>query len=522
MKGDKRDMMSSVFGIGKNPSTYRLTRLGRSYVYFLLCLSVLGLNFITGTLSACNATVKKNMQITEQVYGIFNSLYYVGNVISTLIFLILIKDERRKSYMAFSLICSGLIISWYHATYNKYFILFSQLLVGFFSNSIFVYAIIWNDQFGVFRYKTVLLSVLFMFRSFGVALSLVFKYIYGAENYGNILFFNCFFLILIGIAISFVEEKYFRKKTVLAKAYNFNSKEQFVKRGYEEEKSEKRGSESKNTHTVFRNRKSVDEIIDTTDAKVISGLFHNPVWLFNLIGSTIMVAVTAAFNLWAAEFFGNFSKNSAKKDKNTQSNPEYDALMRALMMNLVGAIGAVLINLYITVGHGSYYSRTVAIFTFSFYIIIFIVGNIITHIEGEILITVFSGIYIMFSNAISPYFTGCNLSGSTPNKKPYGVAVVVLINGLVGGGLGMFVFSHLTEYAKDRKTALKNYMFLLLVGIAAAFLAMVFKGRLIEEEDEKAKRTTPKKKGIEKLYDIKNDYNLIDRDNEEEEIEELE
>lgn len=447
------------------PKSFKLSRKRRTLLGFVLLLAIFGIALAQGILAQCGGIIKQRMNIDDFTFGVFGMLYHVGAIVSTLVFLLLVKTPNRRPYIITTLLCCAFFLSWYHGIWNKYFIFVSNIMLGFFMTTMFVYIIVWNDNFSVFRFKTFTLAFVFVTRSLGGVVAFYLRLIYGAEEYGMMLFCTAFFLIFVAIAIWFFPPVYFHRNVLVFKAVNEDPDTPYQLKDYNEEFDK--------GDSVFKERKEEEvSIQDKSDFTIILGLFKNPVWHSNVYGNAILTCVIAALTSWVNEIY-------APKGK---ENIDWEKLTLTAITSLAGPIGTLLLNFLLSLKFGSYYSNKVSQIMATFYTICFILGNIITHTSNQTLLKICIALFYMFGQCTLSYITGTNLSGGSQNGKPYGVAMAVLMGVMVGGVLGGNMFAYFVGKLKDRALALKYFMYFLGVGNLAALNACYFKMRIFKNQ----------------------------------------
>jgi hypothetical protein len=145
-------------------------------------------------------------------FGSLNSITTIGKIISLVYYMVIINKNHRKFILVTTSFIQGIAFYCYFINDNYYYIAILKFLTSFCKVFITVYMPVWIDQFGIKKYKTLLLTLVFMVTSYGR--------IVGAWI-GTVIFENqwkkafvCCGLIFFALSISLfvVPQKYYSTK----------------------------------------------------------------------------------------------------------------------------------------------------------------------------------------------------------------------------------------------------------------------------------------------------------------------
>ena len=147
---------------------FQISRTTRYYIYTLelLCL----LNFDQGAISASSKEIKIFFKMTDRELGSFGGISFLGTTLGGIFSLSIINQINRK-YIILSLIIVS-ICSLYFPTIisSKLFFIFCRILTGFSQSFMSIYLPVWIDQFGIYKRKSLMLSIISIPNAFGYLL----------------------------------------------------------------------------------------------------------------------------------------------------------------------------------------------------------------------------------------------------------------------------------------------------------------------------------------------------------------
>ena len=109
----------------------------------------------------------KDLNISDIQYGTLNSITPSGKILSLIIYMILINKNHRKFILVFTSFLHGISFYLYFFNDNYYYIAIVKFLASFCKIFITIYIPVWIDQFGIKKFKTLLLTIVYMVISYG-------------------------------------------------------------------------------------------------------------------------------------------------------------------------------------------------------------------------------------------------------------------------------------------------------------------------------------------------------------------
>ena len=144
---------------------FPINRKIRYYIYFmeLLCL----FNYDQGALSASTKEIKTYFKMSDRELGSFGGISFLGTTLGGVFSLSIINRINRKYIILFFLFIS--IFSLYFPTVisSKLFFMFCRILTGFSQSFMSIYLPVWVDQFGIYKKKSIMISIISIPSAFG-------------------------------------------------------------------------------------------------------------------------------------------------------------------------------------------------------------------------------------------------------------------------------------------------------------------------------------------------------------------
>ena len=104
-----------------------------------------------------NASIRKELRISERTHFIFNFIFYLGQFISIIRLMFVMKRPDRKSTVLFSVFGIASLLLFFLFSNNQMILMSANFFIGYCVMSINIYIILWVDQFGLFSFKTAFL-----------------------------------------------------------------------------------------------------------------------------------------------------------------------------------------------------------------------------------------------------------------------------------------------------------------------------------------------------------------------------
>ena len=460
----------------KEPSKrFVLRKTIRILTLILLHSTILVQSMVTSTFNSTNTNIRASLRITEKTHSIFTFIYHVGQFISAICVILVMRRPDRKGTVLYSVFTTFSAVILFQFTDNQMIIMSIYFFTGFCVMAMNVYINLWIDQLALYAFKTIFLSITNLCRAAGVSFSLLLNYYFGADNFKKSFLIEAFLLGFIGIALSQIHYIYFMSDLLLYKGQFRDDKLKW------EGKTQKKGQEdcqSIEGESVYRYRHSGLSTKDDYIILIIYGYSKNRRYMCGLISNLILASATAGFSNYSMGYINSYF-TEPKVD-------EWRLLKNKIMFTLIGPFFALILISILSFFVGNYYSKTTPVFMFIFYLLTAICGNIIPYLESYRNLTLASILYTISSSAMGPYLQGCNLSAGTPSKKPFGITISNISGILFGQIPAPYIYATLLKNF-TKEDSLSIFMRFLLVGAFFNFLMMIFRCKEYKPKKEEKK-----------------------------------
>ena len=242
------------------PIKITLSRRIRWFLFSILIYLTLVMELDQGILSSSTDALAKDIDLNSNELGGLGSMVFLGKSLGCLLFFSLINKLNRKYMLlitTFFLILSLILTT---QTKNLTLLYFSRIIAGLTQSYFGIYFPVWADQFGIHKYKSIILSLQHLSSSLGY----LFGYVMGIWLGWVLAFYVQNIMLLIPIVILiFISDKFFsmslmpiKSKLKLLKTENEDNKEK------KEEKKDKIEDEIKKIKTTILDDSYEEEKID--------------------------------------------------------------------------------------------------------------------------------------------------------------------------------------------------------------------------------------------------------------------
>ena len=172
----------------------------------LICIIILS-DIDQGILSSTTSYLMIDFKMTERQLGGFGSMIFLGIALGCIFTFTLINKFKRKILLLFTLSSNVISLFLTTKTSNLILLYLCRVVAGFSQSFLTIYIPVWSDQFGIHKYKSIMLSIIHISSSFGY----LFGYAMGSLWRWKNAFYVEIFLIIsqIVIIMVFIPDKYF-------------------------------------------------------------------------------------------------------------------------------------------------------------------------------------------------------------------------------------------------------------------------------------------------------------------------
>ena len=203
----------------KNPKTNKnvvyLSRYVRMLLFCLLLIFSVIIDLDSGIIVSSYKSFTKDLNMSDIQFGTLSSITTVGEIIGLLFYMSIINQNHRKFILVTTSLLHGIGLFGYLINSNFYYISILNFLVSVCKAFINVYMPVWIDQFGIKKYKTILLTILYMAISMGMILGAWIGTVLFNNNWKKSFICCGFIFIMLSASLFAVPQKYYSTKYMI-------------------------------------------------------------------------------------------------------------------------------------------------------------------------------------------------------------------------------------------------------------------------------------------------------------------
>ena len=517
-----------------------LSRKMRWIVYFILLYISIVMELDQGVLSSTTDSLSKDMELNDSQLGGLGSMIFLGKSIGCLIFFTLINKLNRKYMLLVTSFLTILSLILTTQTKNLALLYICRIVVGIAQSYLGIYSPVWADQFGIHKYKSIILSLQHLSSSLGY----LFGYVMGIWLGWVLAFYVQNIMLLIPIVILiFISDKFFsmslmpvKSKLKLLKTENEDNKdkkeekkdkiEDEIKKikttilddSYEEEKidnknngefKEKDGDNNNEEESInldddislFEDLQKQGEDMSKGSIKLqIKAIIKSP--LFILINITLcsIYAIVAAIQFWINDYLQYGLKIEEAQTRFIMfgsvivTSPPLGMIIGGIILSKVGGYEA----------EKAIYIPLIA----SLIVVIF--ANLAPLSTNVYIFLPLFWVYFLSGSAVIPAANGISLV--SVDKKFAGAAssISILVYNVLGRFPGPNLYAFFKSWVDDPSS--RTPMWLLLNVSVIGFLAVLFslkfnKQKFIKLREELLKRESKEEEKEDNINNVNNEHN---------------
>ena len=203
----------------KNPKTNKnvvyLSRYVRMLLFCLLLIFSVIIDLDSGIIVSSYKSFTKDLNMSDIQFGTLSSITTVGEIIGLLFYMSIINQNHRKFILVTTSLLHGIGLFGYLINSNFYYISILNFLVSVCKAFINVYMPVWIDQFGIKKYKTILLTILYMAISMGMIIGAWIGTVLFNNNWKKSFICCGFIFIMLSASLFAVPQKYYSTKYMI-------------------------------------------------------------------------------------------------------------------------------------------------------------------------------------------------------------------------------------------------------------------------------------------------------------------
>ena len=517
-----------------------LPRKMRWMVFILLIYIATVMELDQGILSSTTDSLTKDLELNDNQLGGLGSMIFLGKALGCLIFFTLINKLNRKYMLLVTSFLTVLSLILTTQTKNLILLYLCRIIVGIAQSYLGIYSPVWVDQFGVHKYKSIILSCQHLSSSLGY----LFGYVMGIWLGWELGFYvEDIMLIIPFIILFFISDKYFSmslmpikskmkllekeeepknkiekendklekeikkiKVTVLDESYQ----EEDNKEENKEENKEKEEIDLKDDISLFEDIQQQDNNMSQRSILLqIKAIIKSPLFILINITLCAIYAIVSAIQFWINDYI-QYPLGIEEAEKRFMMFGAVIVTSPPLGM----VIGGIILSKV-----GGYESEKAIYIPLIFSLIVSIFANLAPLSKNVYIFLPLFWVYFFCGSAIIPAANGISLV--SVDKKYAGAASSMSI--LLYNVLGRFPGPNLYAFFKslvDDETS-RTPMWLLLNVAVIGFLAVLIAIKFNRQKFVKLREELLQKEKMENI-NKKEENNETNENNNQNEVEEVE
>ena len=235
-----------------------ISRKMRWAVFSILNIIMVLMGLDQGILSSTTSNLSKDFQLTERELGGLGGMIFLGTALGCFFSFTLINKLNRK-YLLITTMCFDVLSLFFTTQTTKIILLYLyRVIAGFTQSFLAIYLPVWSDQFGIHKYKSIMLSVIHLSSSFGYLVGYVLGILMGWEN--SFYLQNILIIVHILIIFMFLPDLYFSMSLMPLK-----DKQEMINKEEEKKGDRDENKEIKENEEIINDIKNIDIDINIFD-----------------------------------------------------------------------------------------------------------------------------------------------------------------------------------------------------------------------------------------------------------------
>ena len=233
------------------PVPITLSRKVRWIIFAIFIYFTIVIELDQGTLSSSTDSISKDIELNDNELGGLGSMIFLGKSLGCLLFFSLINKLNRKYMLLVTSLLLILSLILTTQTKNLTLLYISRIIAGLTQSYVSIYFPVWADQFGVHKYKSLIMTCHHLASSMGSLLG----YVIGVWLGWKLGFYLQSILIVIpNILLIFISNKFFSISLMPIK-----SKMKLLEKP--EDKDKEKTKENKETDKIEKEIKNIEPIV---------------------------------------------------------------------------------------------------------------------------------------------------------------------------------------------------------------------------------------------------------------------
>ena len=443
--------------------TIVLSRKVRFILFIFIVSTELFMNNSSGLLSSASVAIKKEFNIGDKDFGLLGTSQGIGRVAGNLLYIYFNTKLSAKVILSFSLIAKGALAIIFKFSKDFKILVYVRGIVAIFRMPPSIYCGVWIDQFGIQKYKTVMMSTIPMVQTGGKMLGFLYHMIVGEENWSYGFVIQGSFLIFIGVVLTFFPNIYY-SNNLKSKEKTKENKERISEFEYTEraKQIQKGGKEPKSKTSQFFS--DVYELVS------------NPIWSISMTGRALLFGITTTIHFWVSDYMKNVILIKDKKE----------VFMIYSIISILGPLGGVICNSFVNPLIGGYEKKKASYAAILLHLAEVICGMSMAFLRQKYYFLILTLLYFLFDSSVIGIINGINISSVRPEIKATGFSIANLVTHALCSGPGPYLYGVVNDKYKDKflGAGMLCMMFICAVDIPIFIIMTIIRNRKLDQKEK--------------------------------------
>jgi sugar phosphate permease len=444
-----------------NKGPIKLSRKVRFILFIFIVSTELFMNNSGGLLSSASVAIKKEFNLGDKDFGLLGTSQGIGRVAGNLLYIYFNSRLSAKFILSFSLIAKGALAIIFKFSKNFNILVYVRGIVAIFRMPPSIYCGVWIDQFGIQKYKTVMMSTIPMVQTGGKMIGFLYHMIVGEENWSYGFVIQGSFLIFIGIVITFFPSIYFSN--------NLKSKEKT-------EENKERISEFEYTERTKEIQKGGKQSKAGQFFSDVYELISNPIWSISMTGRALLFGITTTIHFWVSDYMKNVILIKDKKE----------VFMIYSVISILGPLGGVICNSFVNPLIGGYEKKKASYAAILLHMAEVVCGMSMAFLRQKYYFLVLTLFYFLFDSSVIGIINGINISSVRPEIKATGFSIANLVTHALCSGPGPYLYGVVNDKYKDKflGAGMLCMMFICAADIPIFIIMTIIRNRRLDKKEK--------------------------------------
>ena len=440
-----------------------LSRKVRFILFIFIVSTELFMNNSSGLLSSASVAIKKEFNIGDKDFGLLGTSQGIGRVAGNLLYIYFNTKLSAKVILSFSLIAKGALAIIFKFSKDFKILVYVRGIVAIFRMPPSIYCGVWIDQFGIQKYKTVMMSTIPMVQTGGKMIGFLYHMIVGEENWSYGFVIQGSFLIFIGVVLTFFPNIYY-SNNLKSKEKNKDNTERISEFEYTERAKQIQKGEKQSKSKTSQFFSDVYELVS------------NPIWSISMTGRALLFGITTTIHFWVSDYMKNVILIKDKKE----------VFMIYSIISILGPLGGVICNSFVNPLIGGYEKKKASYAAILLHLAEVICGMSMAFLRQKYYFLILTLLYFLFDSSVIGIINGINISSVRPEIKATGFSIANLVTHALCSGPGPYLYGVVNDKYKDKflGAGMLCMMFICAVDIPIFIIMTIIRNRKLDQKEK--------------------------------------